>query len=871
MTALGMTGRIIHRVTLAAGARLGPYEILAPLGAGGMGEVFRARDSRLGREVAVKILPPALAGDEERRRRFELEARAAGGFNHPNIVAVYDIGHQDGTHYVVSELLEGETLRARLAETPLPSHRALDYALQVARGLAAAHEHGIVHRDLKPENLFVTRDGLVKILDFGLAKLTQGAEAVDSSDPTGLPTLTRGTSPGTMVGTVGYMSPEQVRGQAVDHRSDIFSLGTILYEMFAGRRAFQRSSAVETLNAILKEEPPELVESGRPMPPGLDRVVRHCLEKRPEERFQSARDLLFDLETISGLGGSVVARSPAARAARRRLRAALAIAGLAALPLVGFLAGRATTRRPLPVYHQVSFRRGTVSAARFAPDGGTIFYTAAWDGGRSDVFQGRLDSPDARAVGFPGALLQGVAAGEMALVQRGPGGNVLGRVPLAGGAVRPIAENVGAADWSRDGAEFVVVRFGGARVRLELPPGRVVYETTGNVTWPRISPRGDAVAFLDHPFPTDDRGAIALVDRGGKRTVLADGWASAQGLAWSPDGSEVWFTAARTGARSQLYAVDRAGRLRLVTTAPARLVLHDIAPDGRVLLAHNVARMDVSALPPGASEERPLSWHDYSFAIDISPDGRLILFSESGEAGGRGYGVYLRGTDGSPAVRLGEGGVYALSPDGRWALTAPLDAVTHVVLLPTGAGQPKTLELPGLARFLSAGFFPDGERIFVLGSEAGRPLRLFALDVTGGPLQPIAPEGVVMNPNTISPDGRSFLGFRAGQTRQRFRLFPVGGGEDVAVPGVEPGDAPIDWADDGRRVFVVPRTDGGPSLKVFRLDTRTGARTPWRELRAPDPVGVAGLEGLRVTPDGRSYVYNIRRILSTLFVVEGLR
>jgi Tol biopolymer transport system component len=836
-----------------------------------MGEVFRARDSRLGREVAVKVLPPALAGDEERRRRFELEARAAGGFNHPNIVAVYDVGHHDGTHYVVSELLEGETLRARLGEAPLPSHRALDYALQVARGLAAAHEHGVVHRDLKPENLFVTRDGLVKILDFGLAKLAQGGEAFDSSDPAALPTLTRGTSPGTMVGTVGYMSPEQVRGQAVDHRSDIFSLGTILYEMFAGRRAFQRTSAVETLNAILKEEPPELVESGRPMPPGLDRVVRHCLEKRPEERFQSARDLLFDLETVSGLGGSGALRSSTAPRVPRRLRAAVAVAALAALPVAGFLAGRATARRPLAAYTQVSFRRGTVAAARFAPDGGTIFYTAAWDGGRSDVFQGRLDSPDARSVGFPDALLQGVAAGEMALIQRSSAGNVLGRAPLAGGALRSIAENVGSADWSRDGAELAVVRFGGPRLRLEFPLGRVAHETSGGVSWPRISPRGDAVAFIDHPFTRDDRGAIALVDREGRRTVLADGWASAQGLAWSPDGREVWFTAARTGARSQLYAVDRAGRLRLVTTAPARLVLHDIAPDGRVLLAHNMTRMDVSVLPPGASEERPLSWHDYSFAVDISPDGRRVLFSESGEAGGRGYGVYLRGTDGSPAVRLGEGHVFGLSPDGRWALTAPLDTRLRLVLLPTGAGQPRTLALTGLSSFLWTSFFPDGQRILVLGSEADRPLRLFALDAAGGPLQPIAAEGVVVNSNTISPDGRSFLGFRVGQGLQRFRLYPVGGGNDVAIPGVEPGDNPVDWAGDGRNLFVLPRDGTGSPAKVVRLDTRTGARTPWRAIRPPDPVGVAGLEGLRVTPDGRAYVYNIRRILSTLFVVEGLR
>jgi Tol biopolymer transport system component len=859
-------------VTFAAGARLGPYEILAPLGAGGMGEVFRARDSRLAREVAVKILPAALAGDEERRRRFELEARAAGGLNHPNIVAIYDIGQQEGTDYVVSELLDGQTLRARLGEAPLPQHRALDYAAQVARGLAAAHEHGVVHRDLKPENLFVTRDGLVKILDFGLAKQTLAEEEVSSSDPTGLPTLPRGTSPGTMVGTVGYMSPEQVRGQAVDHRSDIFSLGTILYEMFTSRRAFQRASAVETLTAILKEEPPDPDESGRPMPPGLVRVVRHCLEKRPEDRFQSARDLLFDLETTSALSGSGARRSPLApSAAGRRVLAALAIAAVAVLPLVGYLVGRRAARRDLPVYHQVTFRRGTVSAARFAPDGGTLVYSAAWDGGRFDVFQGRLDSPDARAVGFPDALLQGVAAGEMALLERGSGRNALGRVPLAGGALRPIAENVATADWSRDGAEFALVRYGGTRVRLEFPLDRVVYETAGNITWPRISPRGDGVAFIDHPFVRDDRGAVALVDREGRRTVLADGWASAQGLAWSPDGTEVWFTAARSGARSELYAVDRAGRLRLVTTAPARLVLHDIAPNGRVLLAHNMVRMDVSVLPPGADEERSLSWHDYSFAVHISPDGQKVLFSESGEAGGRGYGVYLRGTDGSPAVRLGEGHVFGLSPDGRWALTVPLDAPTRLVLLPTGAGQPRTLGLAGLARFQWAGWFPDGQRIAVLGSEAERPLRLFAVDVTGGEPRPIAPEGVVMNGNTISPDGRSFLGFRAGQTGQRFRLHPVGGGDDTAVPGVEPGDNPVDWADDGRGIFVVPGNGGGPSLKVVRLDSKTGARAPWREIRSPDPIGVVGLEGLRVTPDGKAYVYNVRRVVSNLFVVEGLK
>jgi hypothetical protein len=306
-----------------------------------------------------------------------------------------------------------------------------------------------------------------------------------------------------------------------------------------------------------------------------------------------------------------------------------------------------------------------------------------------------------------------------------------------------------------------------------------------------------------------------------------------------------------------------------VTTAPARLVLHDIAPDGRVLLAHNMMRMDVSVLPPGASEERPLSWHDHSFAVDISPDGSRVLFSESGEAGGRSYGVYLRGTDGSPAVRLGEGHVYGLSPDGQWALTAPLETRRRLVLLPTGAGSPRTLELAGLVNFLWTDFLPDG-RIVVLGNEADRPLRLFALDASGGPLRPIAPEGIVMNPSTMSPDGRSFPGFRVGQVLQRFRLYPVGGGEGVDVPGVQPGDGPIDWAEDGRTLFIAPAPGGGASLTVVRLDTRTGTRTLWREIRPPDPIGVVGLDGLRVTPDGRSYVYNIRRVISNLFVVEGL-
>src|SRR5499433_63553 len=284
-------------MAIAAGTRLGPYEILSPLGAGGMGEVYRARDSRLGRDVPVKVLPSSFSDDEQRLQRFEQEACAAGALNHPNILAIHDVGKHNGSPYVVSELLEGETLRGRIGGAALPVRKAIDYALQIARGLAAAHEKGIVHRDLKPENIFITKDGRVKILDFGLAKLTEPAEGQSKTD---IPTRRIDTDPGTVMGTVGYMSPEQVCGRPVDHRADIFSFGAILYEMLTGKRAFHRESAAETMSAILREDPPDLSESNKNVVPALEHVVRHCLEKNPEERFHSASDLAFAIKALSG-------------------------------------------------------------------------------------------------------------------------------------------------------------------------------------------------------------------------------------------------------------------------------------------------------------------------------------------------------------------------------------------------------------------------------------------------------------------------------------------------------------------------------------------------------------------------------------------
>jgi Tol biopolymer transport system component len=860
---------------LPSGERLGPYEIVSPIGSGGMGDVYRARDTRLAREVAVKVLPARLARDEERQRRFEVEARAASTLSHPNIVAVHDIGSHDGAPYVVQELLEGETLRERLDEGPPPTRKALEYAIQIARGLAAAHERGIVHRDLKPANIYITRDGLVKILDFGLAKLIHDdTGAAGDADGAGLATMTRGTTAGSVLGTVGYMSPEQAHGQGADHRSDIFAFGTVLYEMLTGRRAFRGESAVATMSAIIKEEPPEISDTGRAVPPALERLVFHCLEKRPEDRFQSARDLVFDLESISG----VTSLGPGARAALReqeasrvRLRRLAAAAAVAAALGVAYLAGRQATDHPAPSYQQATYRRGRVSAARFAPDRATFVYSAAWEGRPQEVFIGRFGNPDARALGMEGATLLAVAdGGEMIVAYRPAGGErTLARVPLAGGPLRDVLTDFGDADWTRDGSRLAITRYERG-ARLEYPVGNVLVERAGRFARPRISPDGERVAYIEHPLISDDRGRIAVVTREGQRTVISDGWASVDGLAWSPDGREVWFTATRQGALCGLHAVDLGGRVRTITTAPARLVLQDIAPDGRVLLAHELKRAEVYGRGPDAEEEISLSWRDYTFAVDLSRDGRQVLLSESGEAGGPGYGVYLRGTDGSPAVRLGSGRPFALSPDGAWVLTMPLDPPERLVLLPTGAGEERTLPLAPLVNGQFGAWFPDGKRLLILANEPGRPPRLFerALDGTTPP-RPITPEGVAGFPRSLTPDGRYVAAALLDTDPPKPALYPVEGGEAKSVPEIAPGFVPVGWNADGTGFFLTREESG--TRDMYRVDMETGEETLVHRIQPVDPAGIDELGFALASADGRAYVYTLQRTLSTLFLVEGLR
>jgi eukaryotic-like serine/threonine-protein kinase len=480
-------------MNLHSGDRLGPYEILAPLGAGGMGEVYRARDPRLKREVAVKVLPSAFSLDAERLRRFEQEALATAALNHPNILAVFDIGASEGAPYVVSELLEGETLRQRMGGGAMAARKALDYALQMAHGLAAAHEKGIVHRDLKPENIFVTKDGRVKILDFGLAKLTQ-ASAGDH-------TMSHFTEAGVVLGTAGYMSPEQVRGGSVDARSDIFSFGAILYEMLSGQRAFHRDTAADTMSAILKEEPPELSATNRNISPALERIVQHCLEKSPEQRFHAASDIAFDLEHLSGVS-STSARARAIPATKPQGKLLAMIAGGATLALamlgLGWWLGHGSGTRPMAEYQQITFRTGSIGNARFTPDGG-IVYSAAWEGSENQLYLSRTDDPGSRELGIKDAELLSISkGGELAirLNTQGHGGyarsGTLARVPLSGGTPREVLENVGDAEFSADGNNLAIIRYvpENNHWRLEYPIGNVLVDSINWLSHPTISPDG---------------------------------------------------------------------------------------------------------------------------------------------------------------------------------------------------------------------------------------------------------------------------------------------------------------------------------------------------------------------------------------------
>ena len=864
-------------MTLAAGTRLGPYEILSPLGAGGMGEVYRARDTKLNRDVAVKVLPAHLANDADARLRFEREAQAVAALSHPNILAIHDFGVEDGIAYSVTELLDGETLRQRLSGSPLHGRKAVDFGIQIARGLAAAHARGITHRDLKPENVFLTRDGHVKILDFGLARMAAPMGAAATNAPT---VEAPQTAPGTVMGTMGYMSPEQVRGRETDHRTDIFSFGAVLYEMLSGRRAFPGDSAADTMMAILREEPPDLAETNHAVPAPLERLVRHCLEKNPEDRFQSARDLAYDLEAVSGLSASGT-RAAAADSRMPRLPKISAVWAVAAV-VAALAAGWFAARRLAPAggaanarFHQLTYRRGFIGSARFATDGQSVIYSAQWDGMPAELYLKRPETPDALSLQFPPAEVLAVSsAGQVAIsldckpAHNGACAGTLAVVPLTGGAPRPIEEGVQWADWAPDGSAMLVEHDVDGRARLEFPPGKVLYETSGHISWPRFSPDGKTIAFFDHPFPTDDQGNVALVDLAGKVRKLSAHYLSVQGLAWSPNGGEVWFTAAETGVGRSLYAMTPSGKERVLSKVPGSLTLRDLSKAGLVLLTHDNVRKGIMGLGPGQSKERDLSWLEWSVPTDLSDDGATLLFNEEGEATGEQYAVCIRKTDGSPVIRLGDGVPRALSRDGKWVLSALMKPGSPMFILPTGTGQPRRVPAPDFSSIGGGRFLPDGRR-FVFGATLpGKARQLFVGDVDGGAPHAISGPDLAVGTWLIDPDGKSVI---FGTRDDRVLRTSVDGGPPIpVVPKFDLRDlAPFRFSADGH--FLFARDNGRIPVSIYRFDVSSGRRDLLREISPGDPAGLQAIPVLVLSGDGRYYAYGYTRALSDLYQVEGLK
>ncbi len=861
---------------LAAGTKLGPYEVLSSLGAGGMGEVYRARDTKLDRDVAIKVLPPQLAESAAALARFEREAKAVAALSHPNILSIFDFGREHGIAYAVMELLEGETLREKLVRAPPPPRKAIEYAMQIARGLAAAHGKGIVHRDLKPENVFVTSDGRVKILDFGLARQTP---AFTGADATMSPTLERHTDPGTVLGTVGYMSPEQVRGEPGDHRSDLFSFGAVLYELVSGRRAFQRGTAAETMTAILREDPAELTSTpAAALPPGLARIVNHCVEKNPVERFQSASDVAFALEALSTTSASTSAvHAIAVESSRSRRWPLIAVVAVAALMVIGasaFLAGRLTQPPSRDVtFTPLTYRQQSIFRALFAPDSKTIVFSAALSGNDVGLFTMSAEFPEARSLGVKNAQLLSVSSkNELAVLTNARYishrlfEGTLARMPLGGGAPREILEHVREADWSPDGASLAVVRDVGGRDRLEYPVGKVLYESSGYVSDPRVSPSGDRVAFFEHPTKWDDRGGVSVVDRSGKKTLLspADAYPGLEGLAWSRDDGEVLFSAGQNYAQFKVYGATLSGRIRQALESAGGLTLFDVGPDGRWLAARDDVSFTMMVKGPGAAGEMDLSWLDFSLPAALSDDGTTVVFSE--DAVGAAYALCLRKTDGSPVVRLGEGSGQDLSPDGKWVLSIVPGQREQLMIYPTGAGEPRRLDPGPLEHYSSAHWFPDGARIVICGAEAGRATRCYLQDAAGSALRPLTPEDTAYA--LVSPDGQSVVVRRGAE--QAAEIYPVSGGKPRPITSIDKDDTLLRWNADGTLV-VAHITPGLVPVRVERVHIETGQRDLIRTLTPPNPVGANSLFPVVVGKHPDAYAYSISQQLSRLFLVTGAR